>query len=71
MVHADSRLDLLELVLDERVLFITICMVVRKDVQRLLLLALADEETWGLGHEPDEEELEDGGNGLEEGRNTP
>lgn len=46
-------------------------MVVRECAKSLAVLALADEVTGRLGHEPDQEELEDGGGGLQEGGNTP
>ena len=70
-VHLDSSLNLLELVHDERVGLVTVRMVVCERAESLRLFALAHEVTGRLGHEPDEEELEDGGNGLEDGRNTP
>ena len=71
LVHGNSGLDLLKLVEDEGVGLVAVGMVVREGVKRLGLLALADEETGGFGDEPDEEELEDGGDGLKDGRNAP
>lgn len=70
-VEVDRSLDFLKLVLDERILLVAVCVVVGERVQRLAVLALADEVTGRLGHEPDEEELEDGGDCLEERGNTP
>ena len=71
LVHANSRLNLLELVQNERVGLVTVRMVVRERVQSLGLLALAHEVTGRLGDEPDEEELQEGGDGLEDGWNAP
>ena len=71
LVHLDRCLDLLELVEDERIGLVAIRMVVREGAQRLGLLALAHEPTRGLGHEPDEEDLDYGGQRLKRRWDAP
>ena len=71
LVHRDGGLDLLVLVEHERVGLVAVGVVVGERVERLGVLALADEPTGGLGHEPDEEELEHGGDRLQDGRDAP
>ncbi len=71
LIQMNSGLNLLELVKDEGIGLVTIRMVVRKCAQSLGLLALAHEVTWGFGYEPDEEELEERRDGLEDGWNAP
>ena len=46
-------------------------MVVRQDLQRLLVLALAHEESRRLRHEPDEHDLEDRRGSLDDTGDTP
>ena len=46
-------------------------MVVREGAESLRVLALADEPTRRLWDEPDQEELEDGRDSLEDGGDTP
>ena len=70
-VELDASLDLVELVKDETVSLVTVGMVVCEGAERLGLLALTDEPTGRLGDEPDEEELEDRGDRLEDGGDTP
>ena len=71
LVHLDGGFDLLELVDHQRVPLISICMVVREGAESLRVLALADEPTGGLWDEPDQEELEDRRDSLEDGGDTP
>ena len=70
-VHLDSSLDLLELIEDQGVALIAVSVIISERLKRLGLLALADKPTRGLGNEPDQEELQKGWDGLEEGRDTP
>lgn len=52
-------------------LLVAVGVVVCQSFQSLLLLTLADQVTRGLGHEPDQEDLQDGGKALESGRHSP
>lgn len=70
-VHLNGCLDLLELVEHERVALIAVRVIVCENVKRLGLLALADKPTRRLGNEPDQEELEEGRDGLKDRRDTP
>jgi len=70
-IELDGGLDFLVLVNDKRVLVVSASVVVTQDVESLLLTALGDQPTRGLGNEPDEEDLCDGREGLESGGDTP
>lgn len=70
-IELDGGLDLLVLVKDERVLVVAVRVVVTEDVESLLLTTLGDQPTRGLGNEPDEEDLGDGGESLEGRGDTP
>lgn len=67
----ERLLDLIVLELDERVGAIPIRMEARQDLDRLLVLAVLDEEARALGHEPHEAELDNGGDHLEDGGDAP
>lgn len=61
-----------DLKLDERVGRVRVVGVVASEnISRLLVLALGDEPTRGLGHEVNESDLKDGGNGLEDRGYSP
>jgi hypothetical protein len=70
-VEIDLRLDLLVLILHERVVLVAVGVVVREGLERLGLATLGHEPTRRLGHEPDEEDLEDGRETLEGRRRAP
>lgn len=71
VLHADGLLDLAELELNERVVLVAVGVVLGEDVEGLLVLLLGDEVTGGLGDPVDEDELDDRGEGLDEGGDTP
>lgn len=71
LIEIDGGLDFFELVLDERILFITVGMIVSQDVESLGIPPLANEPTRRFGAEPEETELEDGGHTLEGGWSPP
>ena len=70
-VELDGGLDFLVLVLDERVLVVAVRVVVGEQLEGVGVAALADEPTGRLGREPDEDDLDDGGETLESGGDTP
>ena len=71
VLQAEGLLDLLELELNGRVVGIAVGVVLGEDVEGLVVLVLGDQETGGLGNPPDTEELDDRGETLEQGGNTP
>jgi hypothetical protein len=71
LVEIDGGLDFFVLVLNERILFITIGVIVSQDMESLGIPALANQPTRGFGAEPEETKLEDGGDTLEGGWNPP
>lgn len=71
LLDADGLLDLLELELDGSIVGVATSVPGGKDVEGLLVPVLVDEETGGLGDEPDEGELDEGGDDLDEGDGTP
>jgi hypothetical protein len=70
-VKLDLRLDFLVLVLHEGVVLVTVGVVVREGLERLGLTTLGHEPTRRLGHEPDEEHLQNGRETLEGRRRAP
>ena len=50
---------------------IAVCVVIGKNFTCLRIAAFTEQPTGGLGHEPDEEYLENGGEGLQGGGDTP
>lgn len=70
-LHKDSLLDFTELKLDSRIASITTSMVSHEDVEGLIRLILADEETRGFGNPPDTTELENGREGLDKSNRPP
>ena len=70
-LEAESLLDLLELKLDGSVVLVTVGVVLGKHLEGNIVPVLGDVETGRLGHPVDEGALDDGGQGLEQGRNTP
>ena len=70
-VKVDGSLDLLKLVLDERIGVVTVSVVVCKRLERISFTALRNEPTRGLRSEPEEQKLSDSGSTLENGGDTP
>jgi hypothetical protein len=70
-IELDGSLNFLVLVLHERVLVVAVSVVVRERLERLRIATLGHEPTGRLGCEEDERDLEDGGQTLEDGRDTP
>jgi len=70
-VEFDGGLDFVELVADERILVVAIGVVVGQGLEGLCLTTLGDEPTRGLGDEPDQSNLEDGRETLENRGYTP
>jgi len=70
-LHDDGLLDLTELELDGSVGRVATTVMLDEDIKGLIGLVLADEVTGGLGNPPDTAELEDGGEGLDEGDGPP
>lgn len=71
LLQPDRLLDLVDLQLHHLVVLVAIGVGVRHHFQCLLVLALVDEEPRRLGHEPDEDDLDDGRERLHHGRGTP
>lgn len=71
LVEVDGVLDLFIFVLDQRILVVSVGVIVGEGLQGLLVATLADEPTWGLGGEPDEAYLDDRGEGLESRGDAP
>ena len=57
-VEGNRSFDLLEFVLNQKVLLIAVCVVIGQRLQSPIFLALGDKPTRALGSEEDEEELE-------------
>ena len=70
-VKGDGLLDFVVLELDEGVLVVAVSVVVGEGAEGIGITALADEPSRRLGAEPHEENLSDGGETLEDGRETP
>lgn len=70
-LEADGLLDLAELKLDGGVVGVAVGVVLGEDVEGLVVLVLGDQKTGRLGNPPDTEELDDGGESLEQGGNAP
>ena len=70
-VAVDHGLDFLIFKLDKRIIVIAVCMVVGQGLQRLFIASLAHEPTRRLGAEPDQANLDDGGESLKSGGDTP
>lgn len=70
-LETDGLLDLAELELDGGVVGVAVGVILGEDVEGLVVLILGDQETGRLGNPPDTDELDDGGEGLEQGGNTP
>lgn len=71
LIEVNGCLDLLELVLDKRVLIIAVGMIVCKSLECLRVTTLAHEPARGLGREEYEEDLDDRRKTLESRRHTP
>ena len=71
LLDSDSLLDFIVLELDEGVVGVPVRVEPGKDSQSLGIISVTDEESGALGDEPDEEELEDGGEGLQDRGNSP
>ena len=69
MPHAVQ--DLRELRINEGVVAVALRMILDEDVEGLLVAVLREEPAGGLGDEPDEDELEQGGGQLQEGGEAP
>jgi hypothetical protein len=70
-VELNGGLDLVVLELNERVLLVAVGVVVTKGANGIGVTTLGNEPTRGLGSEEDQADLQDGGNTLEDGRDTP
>jgi len=70
-IKLDSSLDFLEFVSNEGVSIVTTSVPESEDLPSFLLLALGDQPTRRFGDEPDKDNLGNGGESLESGRNTP
>lgn len=70
-IDLDRFHDLGQLELYDRVRGVPVGVVLDEHCRGLLDPPLLDEPTWGFGQEPHEEDLQDGGKHLEEGRDTP
>lgn len=64
LLELDSLLDLVELDLDELVVFVTAGVGVSEDGKSLSILALGHQETWGLRDEPNGSLAGAGGSGC-------
>jgi len=71
LLDADGLLDLLELELDGGVVGITASVPLGKHVEGLLMAVLVDQVTRGLGDEPDESDLDQRRDDLDEGDGPP
>jgi len=56
-IELDGGLDFLEFIPDKGIFPVTVGVVVRQDVQSLIVASLANQPTGGLGNEPDEADL--------------
>lgn len=70
-LESESLLDFVVLESNKWVIKVTTSVVPGDDLLAALILALVDQPTRGLGEEPDEQELDDGREGLEDGGDTP
>ena len=70
-IEIDCGLDPFVLVLNERVLLVTVGMVVSQDVESLGIPALTNQPTRGFGAEQEEGTLDSGGDALEGSWNPP
>lgn len=70
-LEADGLLDLAELELNRGVVLVAVGVVRGQHGEGLVVPVLGDEVTGRLGHPPDEDDLDDRGEGLEESRDTP
>lgn len=71
LLHQDGLLDLAVLELDGGVVVVAAGVVLGQDGQCLFGPVLVDEESGGLGDEPDTDELNDRGDDLDEGDGAP
>lgn len=71
VLESESLLDFVVLESDKRVRDITVCVPPGDDVLGLFVTALVDQPTRGFREEPDEEDLDDGGQTLESRGDTP
>jgi hypothetical protein len=70
-IEVNGGLDFFVLVLDQRIFGVAIGVIVGEGLQSLLMATLADEPTRRLGAEPDEGDLDDGGETLDSRRDAP
>jgi len=70
-LEADGLLDLLVLELNEWVVNVAVSVVLSEHLKRLLGPLLGEQPTRRLGDPEDEHELDDGGKGLDESRDSP
>ena len=70
-LEADGLLDLLVLELHQRVVDVAVGVVLSENLQGLLGPLLGEQPTRRLGNPEDEHELDDGGEGLDQSRNSP
>lgn len=53
------------------IIYVSVGVYLGKDIQSLLFLALDDQETWAFRYEEDEADLDETGNQLDHGWDTP
>lgn len=70
-LEADGLLDLAELELDRGVVLVAVGVEAGEHGEGLVVPVLGDEVTGRLRHPPDEDDLDDRGEGLKEGRDAP
>ena len=70
-LHLESVLDLLKLENNDLVVEVTVGVDVRENLVGTLLVTLADVPSWRLWNEPDEAELEEGWESLNDGWDSP
>jgi hypothetical protein len=70
-LKADGLLDLFVLELNQRIVDVAVGVVFSEHLQRIFSPLLGEQPTWRLGDPEDEHELDDGGKGLDESRDSP
>lgn len=71
LLERDGLLDLVELDIDQRVVLVALCVVLGQNLLGLGGLPVGDEPAGRLGHEPDEGDLEQGRDGLQQAGRAP